>query len=159
MNNFVCIMRGVPGTGKTTAIEKVFDACPDGWDLVSVSADYFWHLQNGRWSEEYTFNASRIAESHAFCRGMFYAEAVAPHWGKSKGIFVDNTNIKLKDFQWYIDIGRYLGYDIYQWIPTDLKDSQELFERNVHGVSLDTIQRMLDTFEESTLKHFEGIRT
>jgi len=156
MNSFVCIMRGPPGLGKTTAIEKLFDACPVDWDLVTVSADFYWHLRNGKWGT-YEFDSKKLGEAHAFCRGMFYSEVVVPHAGLEKGIFVDNTNIKLKDFQWYIDIAEYFGYDVYQWIPNYLKDAHKLHERNVHNVPLETIQRMLDQIEESPLEPFRGI--
>lgn len=145
----VVIVRGWPGMGKTTMVEEQFDKCPEDTEMVLVSADIFWEWQDKENFNRYVFDGKKLSEAHAFCRGMFWTEIFDVPKG-NKVIFVDNTNIKLKDFQWYIDIAAERGYDVFQMVPEWIHP-KEAGDRNTHGVPLETCLRMAEQFQVSFL--------
>ena len=139
----VYIIRGAPGTGKTTEASKIMD---DNKDAVHCSADnYFYEVaeQNGTsYLEE--FDRMLVGKAHQFCWGAFIHALVAMG---EKTIIVDNTNIYKWEYENYVLLAEQLGYEV-EIIVTDMSESAEVYhERNTHGVPLHVIRRMLNEFE------------
>jgi tRNA uridine 5-carbamoylmethylation protein Kti12 len=146
----VVIMRGWPGSGKSTLVERLMSRLCSGHigteahDLYGVfiaSADHFFIDHDGiyRWKREL------MKEAHQQCMAKFLQAL-----GGRTLIFVDNTNIKQKDYNEYVERGIKAGFKVYQAIPETLwmDDLDECYKRNLHGVPRETIERMMGDFEQ-----------
>lgn len=139
----VYIIRGAPGTGKTTEARKIID---ENENAVHCSADnYFYEVAelNGTSYLE-AFDRRLVGKAHQFCWHAFIHALVVMG---EKTIIVDNTNIYKWEYENYVFLAEQLGYEV-EIIITDMSESAEVYhERNTHGVPLDVIQRMLNEFE------------
>lgn len=137
----VIIMRGWPGSGKST-IASALAECLDG-SVSRVSADkYHYSL----FTSLYEWKPENVEFAHRSCKREF-AESM------SMGVdylIVDNTNIRKKDYEYYVELAQEHGYKVYQAIPRNrgMWDIDECFRRNIHNVPKETIQRMKDSFED-----------
>lgn len=140
MKKITYIMRGVPGSGKSTIAlslaygkEEIYDSCGK-----VVSADDFF-MRNGK----YEYSPKDIGTAHSYCKANFLIaakEGVTP-------IVVDNTNIKRADFEWYERTAAAEGYEV---IIVEVKTRltpEQLAERNTHGVPALKIASMMQNFE------------
>jgi NEDD4-binding protein 2 len=150
MNKKLYIMRGVPGSGKSTKAkmlapkENIF------------STDEFW-------GPDYNFDITKIGEAHKWNQKRVY-EAM------QKGItpiVVDNTNITKRDYKAYIDMSFIFMYEVEYaesehplWKITsmnlldkevhkeDLDQAAKFFTTNtIHGVPEAVIRNMLNKWE------------
>lgn len=128
------VLRGIPGSGKSTWVRK---HC-EGGDWVVCSADDFFVGTDG----VYRFDASKLAQAHQACRFRF-GGAIA---GGAPSIVVDNTNTKLWEFQYYLDLAQNAGYDIE--VVRLVVDVDVCVSRGVHGVPREAVERMADRFED-----------
>lgn len=138
----VIIMRGLPGSGKSTWIERNFDR-----DQAFIcSADrYFKNGPNG----EYQFDPRRIGDAHAWCQKSFLT--FLERWRDENFLFedfliVDNTNIKLWEMAYYVGLSRVFGIE-----PEIVRIEAEVetcIRRNVHDVPAETIMRMHSSMEK-----------
>jgi len=146
MVNTLYITRGLPGSGKSSAITKHIalmavakygDGCPFP-TFKYFEADYY-HGSPYNWKQE------NQSAAHLYCRLSVQA---AINNGIEE-VYVGNTNIKQKDYQNYIDYATANGYDVKFLMPDTpwAMDVDECFARNVHKVPKETIQRMKDSFE------------
>lgn len=130
---FVFIMRGVPGSGKSTVACEI--AHPDG--VVHSTDSYF--EEDG----EYKFDPTKLEENHeknfqAFLKSMSEEKPI---------VVVDNTNIKRGHFEKYINAAKEAGYVVRE-ISLSTPDLKDAVERNTHGVSQEIIKRMMDEYEK-----------
>src|SRR5574337_327661 len=115
----VIIMRGVPGSGKSTHAQKL------GGTIVSADN---WFMKNG----SYQFDASQLGQAHGACQRAF-TEAL------QRGVelvVVDNTNIKVRDMKFYVDNAKKFNYD---WRIVEVVASNP---QNVHGVPAEKVAQM-----------------
>jgi predicted kinase len=131
----VYIMRGIPGSGKSTLI-RYLNFMGTG---AVVSADDYFVNDRG----EYRFDPTLLGKAHEECKRKF-KEACEE---EVTNIFVDNTNIKKKDFKPYIQIARNHGYSVVE-LKLWEEDVEKCFNRNTHGVPKETIARMRNTLFE-----------
>lgn len=131
------IMRGLPGSGKTTYAWKCFShAC------ILSADDYF--MDNG----VYKFVPQFIGKAHESCFRRFISIV-------QRGIsdvVVDNTNISAWEMAPYI-----MGASAFGYSPSivELKASAELaLARNVHEVPEDVIRSMQDRLENEVIPPF-----
>lgn len=121
----VVIMRGLPGSGKSTYIKEHFP------DALVVSADA-WFNNNGG------FDVTKLGTAHADCFQKFRnaVEEEVPL------IVVDNTNVLRKEFRRYEDTAENCCYDVefIELYDGGLTD-EKLAKRNVHNVPVETIRR------------------
>jgi len=148
MVNTLYITRGLPGSGKSTAINSMMAKVLEPWEDMNTTtfppsmawceADYY-HGTPYNWKQE------NQSAAHLFCRLTIQAHIN----NKVNHVFVGNTNIKQKDYQNYIDYAIANGYDVKFLMPNTpwAMDVDECFARNVHKVPKETIQRMKDSFE------------
>lgn len=132
MRRNVLIMRGLPGSGKSSKVNKLIeDANYLNISIAVCSADDY-RYENG----EYVFRESR--EPHDKCFDKFKQET-------DKGteiVVVDNTNCTLRSMKPYVIYAIEKGYKVYLHSiqPVDIKI---LFERNIHKVPMESLERML----------------
>jgi hypothetical protein len=145
----VYIMRGIPGSGKSTKAKSLAPA------ENIFSTDEYWMVDG-----EYQFDFNRLGLAHRWNEDRA-ADAM------SRGvtpIVIDNTNVKVKAFQAYLDMAAKYKYtveivmpdtpwwnDIYPRIQdktfTD-DDINLLTSKTVHGVPFDSIKGMMKGWEK-----------
>jgi predicted kinase len=138
----VVIMRGLPGSGKSTRAVAI--AAAASGTVVCYSTDDYWHRPDGA----YDFNAKRLNDAHAWNLWRFRKACLR---GASL-VIVDNTNIRRKDFEPYVTYARACGYEVVESPPPpgDLEawDVDLCAERNLHGVPKSVIQAMAEKWED-----------
>lgn len=123
------ILRGLPGSGKSTEAAKL------PVNLVCSADDYF--IVNG----VYCFDPSRIGQAHVACMKSFLI-ALDEGWD----VAVDNTNVRLFELTPYRLAALAKGYEVE--IIRVVADAETCAKRNSHGVPLATIQKMAASFED-----------
>ena len=127
MTNNLVLIRGIPGSGKSTTARKMKEKNPE---YVHIEADMFF-MRYG----EYRFQPERLREAHAWCQS--YAE-IELKLGRT--VIVSNTFTTIKELRPYFEIARrVLGK--YPVVHT----CHGKFE-NVHGVPPEKIKQMSDRF-------------
>ena len=138
----VVIMRGLPGSGKSTIAETLAKSTEFSY---VCSADKFFIDHDGK----YIFDRSQIGQAHKYCRTWFDAFIKSG----TDLIIVDNTNVKRKDFAYYIDQAQKYKYAVTEVLVGGWSDNDitTYHRRCTHGVPLETIQRMALSLRESIL--------
>ena len=148
------IMRGIPGAGKSTkAKEIVKEGSIHSTDaLIEATGNYKGYFKkmvdSGDWSEHgRTHNQNFINAREDMLRG------ISP-------IVIDNTNIRPNEAKKYVKEALELGYSDENIKFIDIGNSglscEELCKRNTHGVGLETIKRMYNSyrsFKELTIEN------
>lgn len=128
----IFIMRGLPGVGKSV-LADVLRVINSGSVILSAD-DYF---KEG-------FDKDKIKDAHEWNFERF-KKAVE---SKCPNIIVDNSNVKKYHYHHYLDYGQRHNYLVsVVTIPHNDVSDRELFERNIHSVSRETIRRMRKEFE------------
>jgi len=133
----VIVMRGVPGSGKTTAAMEIVKSyvAYGSYRHKIVSADaYFVRLGNGR----YAFDASLLSQAHAECFKSFI-EALQR---KTDLVIVDNTNSTAVEMAPYMLGAAAYGYEA-EYVTIHC-DPIVAAARNVHGVSEQVVVSMYE---------------
>ena len=131
MSKTVIIMRGLPGSGKSTYARREH---PNAW---VVSADYFF-VRDG----VYRFDATQLGAAHNMC----FRSAMAGCQADCPIIVVDNTNTTRAEYTPYVALARAFGYAVeLVWVQAPVALCAA---RNTHGVPLNVIQNMARRFEE-----------
>lgn len=123
------IVRGLPGSGKTTFAEAMAPA----YHYVFSADDFFSDSMTG----EYKFDASKLGMAHASCRTRTELALIA---GDSP-LFVANTFTTEKEMEPYIALAKKYGYMLFSVIVENRSQTQ-----NIHGVPADTLKKMADRF-------------
>lgn len=172
----VYILRGVPGSGKSTYIEKIAKSLDEQFpmDIQVCSADHFFescdcdidHIvsyydpydkdgfkkmkQQVRESHNrecirpktYKFDFNKLGAAHQACQDKYIRLLESP---ESAIIFVDNTNLSIKELKFYV--GHAIGINtpenqIEYKIVNIRADIDKIVGRNVHGVPEDKVRQM-----------------
>ena len=169
------IMRGIPGCGKSNRAARLKVSLESaGWTAHHFSADAFFGE-----GEEYKRNWSsqRVHLGHRDCEAKCLAAMKSPV--KPQAIIIDNVNLVLQNFRFYIDNALDFGYAVHLiypdspwWTETVLpflrnkKANDEasirqageiaklLFEKNVHGVPEASLVDMLGRFQWVTYNDY-----
>jgi len=131
----VYILRGIPGSGKSTYIKNNFP------NAIICSADLVRTDDNG----VYHYSSKNIKDVHWECFTQFYnhlKNGVAE-------IAIDNTNIKAWEISPYIALAKLFGYD-YEVITVERNPNDC---KNVHGVSQDIVNRFYNRFCKEELPY------
>ena len=126
----VIIMRGLPGSGKSTYIKNNFP------NALVCSADHFFEKDG-----EYNFNPAKLPDAHKACMRTFikYLSAEAPL------IIVDNTNTQLWELSPYVSVAEAFGAEVE--ILHVKSDVNTCIDRNVHGVPEKSIKAMNERWD------------
>lgn len=133
-NKRLIIMKGIPGGGKSTLAHNLIKEYGDG--IVLSTDDYFMTPEGYIWSREKMGAAHRWNQNR--CR-LRLREGIPV-------IVVDNTNLVAKEIKPYIEAVKDLkDYSVIVVEPYNehCRNPQVLFERNQHGVPMETILAML----------------
>jgi len=131
MTRFLRILRGLPGSGKST-FARLYE------DAIVCSADDFFSRDG-----DYIFDADFLDTAHAACRAKARTAALT-----GAEIVIDNTNVRRADYAPYLQLAKNHDYTV---LIHDLFDGgcddETLAERNTHHVPLATIRRMRAKYE------------
>ena len=130
MTKELFLLRGLPGSGKTTLANQL------GGSLVE--ADRYFMVYG-----DYKFDASKLKEAHAWCREQ------VQNWMETNGrgfdvprIVVSNTFTQEWEMKPYYDLAKEHGYMVFSLIVENRHGGQ-----NVHNVPEDKIEQMRKRFE------------
>uniref|UniRef100_A0A8D0HAG2 NEDD4-binding protein 2-like 2 n=1 Tax=Sphenodon punctatus TaxID=8508 RepID=A0A8D0HAG2_SPHPU len=131
------ILRGLPGSGKTTLSRILLDQRHDG--IVFSTDDYF------RQQDGYTYIVGQLGAAHDWNQKR---AKQAMEEGRSP-IIIDNTNTQAWEMKPYVQMALGKGYQVEFHEPdTWWKfDPEELEKRNKHGVPREKIAQMLERYE------------
>lgn len=125
----VTIMRGIPGSGKSTYTRRFPKA-------TVCSADHFFERDG-----QYRYDVSKIGEAHRACLLKFLTALQFGH----EHVIVDNTHVKAYHVTPYAALAEAMGYRVE--IVEMSCDPRLAQKRNVHSVPPMTVVRMYDGFE------------
>jgi len=135
----VIINRGVPGSGKSTFINSLKETAPQ-LNVKVHSTDDLWMVDG-----KYMFDFKKLGEKHEknydnFCESLDTGVDI---------VFCDNTNIKARDYNKYVNASRKRGYRVIAVVfyPSDIKDH---VARNTHDVPEFVLSRMRDELIKNT---------
>lgn len=135
----VFILRGLPGSGKSTFADKLTATLRYGHDLFNVySADKYWINDWG----EYNFDITQVPKNHQECLLEFMTDLYPIFYRSRLHFLIDNTNTSIPEMETYIKIAQAYGLDVS--IVTFNCSIERSVSRNVHKVPEATIKRMFE---------------
>lgn len=128
------LIRGLPGCGKSTFAKNL--NIPN---MVHLEADMYF-IQN----EVYKFDYSLLHEAHNWCFNETESNLIA-----GNNVVVSNTFVLKAHLNRYLNLAKNLNieYHVHDLFDSGLSDNQ-LFQRNLHSVSLETITKMRLQYEK-----------
>ncbi|XP_007954146.1 NEDD4-binding protein 2-like 1 [Orycteropus afer afer] len=138
------LLRGLPGSGKTTLARQLQHDFPRA--LVFSTDDFFF-----RDDGSYEFNPDFLEEAHKWNQKRArkaMRNGISP-------IIIDNTNLHAWEMKPYAVMALENNYEvIFREPDTRWKfNVAELARRNIHGVSREKIQRMKERYEQCVTFH------
>lgn len=139
--NILHIMRGLPGSGKSTTAHNLALALKPY--AIVCSTDDYWLRPDGR----YDFNYDLVAVAHKWNQNRVDAcmQMLKPH------VIVDNVNTTWKEIQPYVRLAYLYEYAV-QLHESDAPwamNVEECYKLNRHGVPYSTILRMYNEWENT----------
>lgn len=95
------IMRGVPGSGKSTLVHTIVEGFPES---LVCSADHYFEKENG----EYVFDGKLLKDAHADCQRRA-RDAMS---GGVPLVVIDNTCVKYWEYKKYEAMAAEAGYQV-----------------------------------------------
>lgn len=135
--NTVVILRGIPGSGKTTLADDIATK----FCILHCSADTY-RLVDG----QYIYRPEDNSKAHALCMRA-YIEGVQSYKDRDAVIVVDNTNINLIEMTPYLAVANVYGWDVV--IVTLMTPPSIAEPRNLHNVPPRKVQSMYDRLLET----------
>jgi predicted kinase len=125
MKKVLIIVRGIPGSGKTSFASFLGKA-------ICCADDYYVH------DGEYKWKAEDIGKAHGWsqrkCRRFMKAQV--------ETVIIANTNTTEREMQPYMDLARQFGYMVYSIIVENRHGNE-----SVHGVPEATLEKMRGRFD------------
>jgi predicted kinase len=135
MSRVLILLRGVPGSGKSTFANHMWSSG------VIFEADKFFLDENG----DYRFDGSKLKDAHEWCRNSVEEAMQQNHMTAGKHypeIIVSNTFTREWEMQAYFDLAKKYDYNVVSLIVENRHGG-----KNVRGVPDDKVQEMRDRFE------------
>ena len=135
MEKILYIVRGIPGSGKSTFAKKIV-----GHDFLVCEADkYFINKETG----EYKFDVSKIKDAHKFCQDTVetYMKDSLVNNQFYREIAVSNTFTQEWEMDQYFKLAKEYGYTVFSIVVENRHGGT-----NVHNVPEDKIEQMKNRF-------------
>jgi len=135
MEKILYIVRGIPGSGKSTFAKKIV-----GHDFLVCEADkYFIDKETG----EYKFDTSKIKDAHKFCQDTVetYMKDSLVNDQFYREIAVSNTFTQEWEMEPYFKLAKEYGYTVFSIVVENRHGGT-----NVHNVPEDKIEQMKNRF-------------
>lgn len=134
MNKVLYILRGLPGSGKSTVANSLTST-----DRVFEADKYFYDSDGN-----YNFDGSKLGEAHAWCKEqvefcMMPAENGETNWFPNLPIVVSNTNTTEKEFKPYVELAEKYGYAVVFLVVENRHGNKSLHD--VPEASLDKMEK------------------
>lgn len=130
-NKYVIILRGVSGSGKSTAA-SLFSG-----NVKVCCADDFFTSEEG----DYRFEPSRLSEAHEYCRAVFMA-ALQDH--NIDTVVVANTNTRESEFSFYAEKAKEFGAKVFYFVVENRHGNTD-----IHNVPIDAKSRQANNIINS----------
>jgi len=139
----VVVMRGIPGSGKSTYVEERYP------DATVLSADHFFE-------ELGKFDSKLLPMAHSKC---FHEFLLALDRGDPL-IVVDNTNVHVWEFINYVHVAMMMGHsvEVISIMAKTIEEVKTCVGRNLHEVGSEAISHMALEFERYDRPHSKNIR-
>jgi predicted kinase len=144
-NDVLVIMRGIPGSGKSTTAKRIVGngVIHSTDDIIEAQGDYNEFFANMIANKDFT----PLSQAHS----QNFKNAKASMDSGISPVVIDNTNIKANEPKNYIEYALKLGYADenieFVEVGTGGLSAEELAQRNTHGVPLDKINMMIQSME------------
>jgi len=130
MEKVLYIVRGVPGSGKSTFAKSLGG--------THFETDKFFMVEG-----EYKFDGTKIKEAHKWCQDSVNTAMLLNHTsGLNSVIVVSNTFTQEWEMEPYFQMANYFDYKVFSIVVENRHGGI-----NQHGVPEDKIQIMKDRFE------------
>ena len=126
MDKILTLVRGIPGSGKTTFANSMAGSYP------VYSADNFFETEAG-----YKFDASKLFIAHKQCQRKTEDSMKS----ETEKIYVANTFTKDSEMKDYFTLAEKYGYKVFSIIVENRHGNT-----NVHGVPSETLEAMRGRF-------------
>jgi len=126
MKKNLIILRGIPGSGKST-VAQLFNS-----KAICTADDYF------TYNNVYNWKADKIGAAHTWCQKKCKRFMQV----SAQTIVIANTNTVEKEFQPYIDLAKKYGYKVFSLIVENRHDG-----KNDHNVPEESIAKMRNRFQ------------
>ncbi|CAH0521691.1 unnamed protein product [Peronospora belbahrii] len=154
----VIILRGIPGSGKTTIRREIQAICSHKKVMLTTcSADSFFETQRG-----YLYDVRKIGAAHSKCKADFTG-AVEKELSRSSEdgclqqhvVLVDNSNTQRWEYEAYEDIAKIQGCRVHiiEMKCPDVLTAFRMSQRNSHGVPSDKVISMFQRWEKDQRAH------
>ena len=136
MNKTLTIVRGLPGSGKSTFSNFIWN------DYAICEADKFFYDSEGH----YLFEPSKLKQAHEWCRDEVEKRMLENQKNPQyyPEIVVSNTFTQEWEMQAYFDLAKKYDYKVFSIIVENRHGNT-----NIHGVPDDTLKKMRDRFHIS----------
>ncbi|POM57645.1 Hypothetical protein PHPALM_37812 [Phytophthora palmivora] len=157
----VVILRGIPGSGKSTLGREIEAICRHrGAAFTVCSADFFFETTRG-----YVFDVKKLGAAHSKCKADF-TRALEGDIPRNLGggrqrrprqhlVLVDNTSTQRWEYEPYEDIAKLHGSRVHI-VEMECADALMAFrmgQRNSHGVPPDKVVSMFMRWEKDPRAH------
>ncbi|KAK3440127.1 hypothetical protein EUGRSUZ_B00434 [Eucalyptus grandis] len=173
-DHFVIILRGLPGSGKSYLAKMLRDLeVENGGSAPRIYSidDYFMTEvekidENGASKSSAASKGKKAAMKkvmeycyepemeEAYRSSMLKAYKKTVEEGTFTFVIVDDRNLRVADFAQFWAIGKTSGYEVYI-LEAAYKDPEGCAARNVHGFTLDDIQKMAGQWEEAPALYWQ----
>lgn len=129
-NKILYIVRGIPGSGKTTFAKTLGG--------VHFEADQYFMVDG-----EYRFDVTKLKDAHKWCQGQVSNAMLLNYTANMNNtIVVSNTFTQEWEMEPYIEMAKEWGYTVFTIVVENRHGG-----KNVHGVPDDKLEIMRNRFE------------
>lgn len=122
----IVLLRGIPGSGKSTTAKELFPNC------VHFEADMYWYDKDGN----YNFDITKLANAHAWCEMQVENSMI-----DGFNVVVSNTLTTEKELNPYLELAKKYDYKVISLIVENRHGGT-----NIHNVPEQTLQKMENRF-------------
>ena len=137
------VMRGLPGSGKSYVSKRLQKLMQnEGHQTIRICTDEILEMCEG----DYLWEGRKMPLYHGIAKDM----ANNALCKNVPIVILDNTNIKKKDYFYYMEVAALNGYSTHTFVVGDFDERaiQNSIKRNSHSVPEEAIRRMAKDFQE-----------